>query len=155
MLSITPYHQKPGFCGPATVKMVLAYFGIEKSEDELGLLMGTTPEMGTDISGFLHAAEVLGFKATSKGLATIDDIRQFVLEKKVPVIVDWFSIDDGHYSVVVDIDDEKIYLQDPKIGDMRVMDIPTFMRLWFDFPGAYIENKDDLDLRRMIVFEKK
>ena len=38
MLNVKPYREKPEYCGPASLKMVLGYYGIEKTEDELANL---------------------------------------------------------------------------------------------------------------------
>lgn len=47
-LHIELFKQTEGFCGPASLKMVLAYYGTEKTEDELADLMGATREYGCD-----------------------------------------------------------------------------------------------------------
>lgn len=65
-------------------------------------------------------------------MASLDQLKQLV-EQGVPVIVDWFSVDDGHYAVVVGIDDEGVRLMDPELGKDRVIDAESFQRRWFDF----------------------
>jgi predicted double-glycine peptidase len=154
MLNVPPIRQTPGFCGPASLSIVLAYFGMEKSESEAAKLMGATREKGVGVEGFLKAAKKLKIKADFKDNASLDDIQRYVITKKIPVIVDWFSTDDGHYSVVVDITSDTIFLQDPELGTIRALDLETFVRVWFDFPGNKISKKSDLILRRMIVIEK-
>ncbi|MCX6764172.1 MAG: C39 family peptidase [Candidatus Nealsonbacteria bacterium] len=112
-------------CGPASLKIVLDYYGTKKSEQELAWLTGLVPGLGIDDKSILKAAESLGFKAQIKNGSTFDDIEEW-LKKGVPVIVDWFTrgrcdyndskLADGHYSVVFGLDDEYIYLQDPETG---------------------------------------
>jgi len=85
------------------------------------------------------------------------------LEKGVPVIVDWFTrgrkdygdsdVADGHYSVVMRLDDKDIYLQDPEIGRMRKLDREDFMTVWFDFTRKYIK-PDELVIRQIIAIYK-
>jgi predicted double-glycine peptidase len=85
-------------------------------------------------------------------------------EKKVPVIVNWFTrgridypeedVPDGHYSVVVGLDEEFIYLQDPEIGKLRKIEREDFMKVWFDFKGKYID-PNELIVRQLIAIEKK
>ena len=106
------------------------------------------------IEGLIKAAKELGFKGFFKDFSDIQDIKQYVLDKKIPVIVDWFSTDDGHYSVVVDIDKNNIYLQDPELGRLRRIDIVTFKRIWFDYSGDLLQSKDQIIIRRMIVVYK-
>lgn len=154
MLDVKPYRQKPGLCGPSSLKMVLDFFGIEKTETELAIMAGYTNQDGTKSEGLIKAAETLGLMAFQKDFSEIKDLKKNVIDKKIPVIVDWFSKDDGHYSVVVDIDDKNIYLQDPQLGELRTMDLETFKRVWFDFPGDYLKSKDDIIIRRIIVIRK-
>ena len=35
MLNITPFRQKPGFCGPASLKMVLDFWGVKITEKKI------------------------------------------------------------------------------------------------------------------------
>jgi len=154
MLHVKPFREKPSFCGPASLKMVLRYFGINKSEDELARMSGHKVSIGVEAEGLLAAAKKLGMKGFIKDFSTVKDIKTYVLNEKIPVIVDWFSQDEGHYSVVVGIKKNKIFLLDPRKGKVRKINIDTFTRVWFDFPGKYIDSKANLDVRRMIVIWK-
>jgi len=154
MLNVKPFRQTSGFCGPASLKMVLEYYGVKKSEKDLARLSDATSAKGVGAEGLLKAANLLGFKGFFKDFSDIKDIETYVIKKKIPVIVDWFSTDDGHYSVVMYIDQKKIYLQDPDIGRLRTMDLDTFKRVWFDFPGDFLRLKDNIIIRRMIVIYK-
>jgi len=154
MLKVKPYLQKPGFCGPTSLKMVLEYFGIKKSEEELAKLSGCTKSKGVEAENLLTAAKKLGLKGFIKDFSEISDIKKY-LRKKIPVIVDWFSQDEGHYSVVVGIDKKYIYLQDPEIAKIRKIDLKTFKRIWFDFPGPFLKSKKEIIIRRLIVLYKK
>lgn len=132
--------------------MILHYYGIEKSEQELTKLTACKPSRGTSAESIVIAAKKLGFEAFYQDFSELKDVRKF-LDKKVPVIVAWFSTDDGHYSIVTKIDKEKIYLQDPEIKKIRIMDLVTFKRVWFDFPGDFLKTKENIVIRRMIVIE--
>ncbi|MBS3175264.1 C39 family peptidase [Candidatus Woesearchaeota archaeon] len=154
MLQIKPFMQKTGFsCGPASLKIVLEYYGIHKTEKQLVRLTNCT-YYGTNAKNLLKTAEILGLKGFIIENAKLNDIKKYVVNKKIPVIVDWFSENDGHYSVIVDINKENIYFIDPEIGHVRAMKIEDFLRLWFDFPFPYIRSKNDLLLRTMIVLYK-
>jgi hypothetical protein len=164
LLDVKPFQEKlnSSYCGPATMKIVLGYFGIDKSEDELAAMMGWSKNLGVDDNGFKKAAEYLGFKAEIKNENTFKDI-EYWLKKRVPVVVDWFTrgrtdytdsdVSDGHYSVVMGLDDKNIYLQDPEIGGMRTINREDFMRVWFDFTGEYIK-PDELIIRQIIAIYK-
>ena len=154
MLNVKPFKQKSGFCGPASLKMVLNYYGINKTEKELIKLSGATKSKGVGPKGILKAAKKLGFKGFCKDFSSLAEIRKYTIKKKIPIIVDWFSKDEGHYSVVIGIEKENIYLQDPSLGFRRAMKLSTFKRVWFDFPGPFIKSKNDIIIRRMIVIYK-
>ena len=151
-------------CGPASLKMVVAYYGVQKTEAELAKLCGTDSDFGTDDINIKKAAEGLGFNAEIHNNSTFDDIQKW-LDKKVPVIVDWFTrgridydiaaVPDGHLSVVVGLDDEYIYLQDPEIGKLRKISRGAYMKIWFDFRSAYINSWDDLIIRQLIAVYPK
>lgn len=154
MLIIEPHRQSEAYCGPASLKMVLSYYGLEKSELALARLAGTRRRHGTPAAGLVKAAKTLGFDASIEDEAEIKDIRAY-LRKKVPVIVNWFSNDEGHYSVVIGMDRKYIRLMDPEIGGLRTISLKDFNRIWFDFPGDYLRRKEDIVIRRMVVVKPK
>jgi ABC-type bacteriocin/lantibiotic exporter with double-glycine peptidase domain len=165
-LSVQPFQETlhAGMCGPASLKMVLAYYGVEKTEAELAELCGTDPNLGTDDLSIKRAAEGLGFNVEIQNKSTFDDVKKW-LDKKVPVIVNWFTrgrtdydvseVPDGHLSVVVGLDDEYIYLQDPEIGELRKISRDDFMGVWFDFESERIESWNDIILRQLIAMYPK
>lgn len=164
LLDIKPFQETldADMCGPASLKIVLEYYGINKSEDELAQLCKAKKSFGTDDKGIKTAAEKLGFKVKIKNNSIFKDIENW-LKKDVPVIVDWFTrgrIDygdsataDGHYSVVMGLDDGFIYLQDPELGAMRKITRNDFMRVWFDFKGEHIKS-NELIIRQIIAIYK-
>ncbi len=159
LLKVKPFRETPHKCGPASLKMVLNYYGVEKSERELANMCGTKKELGTRAEGITRAAKTLGFKVLVKDNSSFKDIKKW-LDKKVPVIVDWFTrgrndytdsdVADGHYSVAVGLDKKYIYLQDPELGRIRKLAREDFMTVWFDFKGKYLHPKE-LVIRQIIV----
>ena len=155
MLKVDPFRQKPGYCGPASLKIVLGFLGVKITEKKLALISGCTQSCGIGAEGLVCAAQKLGFRARMKDFSDLEDIREWVNRKKIPVIVDWFAFEGGHYSVVSGIDKENIYLEDPSLGHRRALKLSTFMRLWFDFPSNYLRSKDELIIRRMIIVDRR
>lgn len=165
MLDIKPFQETlhKGYCGPATLKIILSYYQIDKSEENLARMCNVSEDLGTDDKSLKKAAEGLGFKVEIKNFSTLNDIKNW-LEKDVPVIVDWFTrgrsdysdseVADGHYSVVMGLDKENIYLQDPEIGKMRTINKDDFIRVWFDFTTDHIESWDDMIIRQLIAIYK-
>lgn len=47
-----------GMCGPASLKIALDYYGVQKSEKELAKLCGVKKDLGTDDKNIKKAAEV-------------------------------------------------------------------------------------------------
>ncbi len=153
MLKVKPFSQSSGLCGPASLKMVLEYFGVKKSEKELAKLSKAHPHHGTSAKNLVLAAKKLGFKSFYKDFSNLKEIKKY-LDKKIPVIVDWWSLDDGHYSVVAGLDKKFIYLQDPELGKINKIDLVTFQRVWFDFEGEMLKKSQDIFVRRMIVIHR-
>lgn len=153
MLDVKPFRQRSEFCGPACLKMVLEYYGVRKSEKELARLANYTKSKGASAENLLKAAKKLGFKGAIKDFAEIKDVREYVLRKKTPVIVPWFSVYEDHYSVVVDIGKDSIYLQDPELGHLRAMKVDRFKILWFDLQlgNKPLRSRDQVIIRRLIA----
>jgi predicted double-glycine peptidase len=164
LLDVKPFQEtlNADMCGPASLKIVLEYYGVNKSEDELAKIAGHKKGLGIDDKGIKKVAERLGFKAKIKNNSSFKDMEKW-LKKDVPVIVDWFtkgrtdygdsSTADGHYSVVMGLDDEFIYLQDPELGAMRKITRNDFMRVWFDFKGMCLK-PNELIIRQIIAIYK-
>ena len=110
---------KDGFCGPASLRMVLAHYGLKKSEKELGELTNCTIN-GTTADELVNAARLLGFNAYYSDNNTWENLYNEV-HKNGPVIVDWFSQISGHYSPVYDVYKNEIVLADPEYGFTREM----------------------------------
>jgi len=161
ILNIKPFQEtlNNSYCGPATLKILFGYYGINKSEKELAKISGWNKDLGINDKAIKKVAEQLGFKVKIKNNSTLKDIEDW-LKKGVPVIVDWFTrgrsdypnsaVPDGHYSVVAGLDDKFIYLQDPEIGKIRKLSNEDFLTVWFDFAGKYIKPKE-LIIRQIIA----
>ena len=160
-IKLKPFQGKNGvgYCGASSLKIVLDYYGVEKSEKELAKLCKVDKDLGTDDKSIKRVAELLGFKVVIKNNSSFEDIEKW-LDKKVPVIVDWFTkgrqeyseseVADGHYSVVTGLDEKYIYIQDPEIGRIRKLKRNDFMQVWFDFKGEYIK-ANELIIRQIIA----
>lgn len=133
--------------------MVLAYYGIRVSERRLAALAGCKPARhpeGTSAEGIVRTAGHFGLRSTVCDRASIGDLRQ-TIKAGHPPIVDWFSGDEGHYSVVVDVTPTRIVLRDPERRAPHRLRHADFERVWFDFSGRRIERPRDIHVRRMIV----
>lgn len=135
MQPLKHFRQTPGLCGPASLKILLSHYGIEKTEAELATLCKTDPNYGTDHAELLEAASTFGFEVESRSSSSVDELRE-IIKREIPVIVGWWSTDDDHYSVAYDVDDEFVYLVDPELDEpTRKISIPEFEAIWYDFDG--------------------
>jgi ABC-type bacteriocin/lantibiotic exporter with double-glycine peptidase domain len=89
LLDVKPLQEKlhAGYCGPAVLKMILSYYSIEKTEDELAELAGTTKGLGTDDNSLKRVLESFNLKVVIKNDSNFKDIQHW-LNKDVPVIVE-------------------------------------------------------------------
>lgn len=161
LLNLEPFQETLhcGMCGAASLLIVLKYYSIEKSEQELALMLDVDSELGTDSASIKRVAESFGLKVEIENECTFENIEKW-LDREIPVIVDWFTrgrcdyseseVADGHYSVVAGLDDKYIYLQDPEIGKLRKIAREDFLRVWFDFEGELIES-EGLIIRQLIA----
>ncbi|MDD5145941.1 MAG: cysteine peptidase family C39 domain-containing protein [Candidatus Pacebacteria bacterium] len=155
MIKLKPFIQSKGFCGPASLKIVMDYYGVHVSESRIAKIARASREEGSTAKGLIAAANYFGFNTFLKDSSTLADIKSFI-KKKIPVIVDWFYEDGGHYSVVADIKRDEVLLFDPALTSCkRKMSKEIFMRVWFDFPNSYIKVPKELILRRMLVLTPK
>ena len=162
LLRVKPFQEtlRGGYCGPASLKMVLNYYGLQKSEKEIAKRCGRDSKLGTNDISIKRVAESYGFSVAIKNNANFGDMKAW-LSKRVPVIVNWFSrgrkdynnseVPDGHYSVVMGLDKTNIYLQDPEIGAMRTIKRNDFLRVWFDFKKDRITSWRDMIIRQLIA----
>lgn len=121
-------------CGPASLRMVFAYYGKFYSEEDIKEICDHTYELGCKSEDMVCAAEAIGFKVYLKNNSTIDEVIRLI-DANVPVIVDWFCGDppEGHSSVVIGYNDNNLFILDPYLEEMRVVSKYDFRRCWFDF----------------------
>jgi predicted double-glycine peptidase len=149
-LSVPVVDQSPGLCGPSALKAVLAYWGVDTTEQKLAELAEADPKVGATEIQLIKAAEALGFHTLHKFEATLEDLRQAIDLWKIPVLVDWFSVYDTHWSVVCAINEEYVYLMDPEKATMRAVPLDRWVKVWFTYPGEQISPKD-LQMRSMLL----
>jgi len=131
-LDVLKIKQEPAMCGPTCLRAVMLYFGKDVNVDELARLSGWTKQYGAPPEGLVAAARSFGFRAFTWAEADLDQLARLV-KQGVPSIVEWFSVDEGHYSVVVGFDEAGIRIMDPFYGMDRSIKTESFMRRWFDF----------------------
>ena len=152
-----------GYCGPASLKIVFGYWGLNMSEKKLAGLCGVSRELGVSNEKMAAVARRLGFETAVKEKAGFRDIEKW-LARGVPPIVDWFSpgrpdapeseMADGHSSVVAGLDKTHIFLQDPELGRIRKIKRDDFLKAWFDFKGKYVKPNELVVRHLMAIYPK-
>lgn len=135
-LAVKNYLQSAGLCGPASLKILLSYFGRDFTEEQLALLAGATQDAGTEHEGMVAAVKALSGFVFTKDKGTLDELEYFVVKEKLPVIIGWFDRDGDHYSVVVKVTAKNVIIVDPAVNEPeRWLERETFPKIWFDFIG--------------------
>lgn len=132
-------------CGASALQAVLMYYGEEYIETDLMEMLGTKPE-GTAPKDMARVAKELGFESAVRENLTIEDLSEY-MKQKTPVIISaqawregedkekpWSELwNDGHYMVVVGVDEKNVYFEDPSLlGSIGVIPREEFMERWHD-----------------------
>ena len=128
-------------CVAACAAMVLAYIGISTSYDQLLKLL-QTKSFGT-ISSKIKLLEQLGIDVLYKQ-GTLDDIREHLANNHPPIAfvetgeLPYWNRNTKHAVVVVGLDDEHIFLNDPAFPNSPIpVSIGDFDLAWLEFDELY------------------
>ncbi len=127
-------------CGPAVVRMVLAYHGESASEEDLRKELDTNPETGSHNDDLVRALTARGYSVVSDEHGTLEEVAQY-LSDGVPVIVDYHEPDEneGHYAVVTDVTPKSIVFNDPEHGPGFTLGREDFLTRWHSKYTPYIQ----------------
>lgn len=105
-------------CGPTSLQMVLAYYGIRESEAALAAELGTDPDTGTAHQQMITAVLKRGLHCYVNDEATWEELGRFV-SSRIPVIIRFLETDknEDHYAVVVGADEAGLVVHDPWHGE--------------------------------------
>ena len=136
-LNVPPFDQTPGNCGPTSLRSVLAYYGIERTEAQLIKLCRTdqtTPLPYTTPHNIVAVAEGFGLEASDQTGCTLVDLEAW-MDEGTPVIVEWDQHDEGvekgsHYSTVVQVTNKVVKLQNPEPARIVTLTRKQFEDKW-------------------------
>jgi predicted double-glycine peptidase len=156
-------------CGASALRIVLSYWGIEVDESQLMELLHTNSEVGTQPEDIVDGARALGLDAQIFENLTLDELERLTANGH-PVIAlgqMWRSEqecdrpleevwDNGHYVVVLGIDKDYVYLQDPYI-QMGKAFTPrkSFEDHWHQVMGGNVERNPKLMHLGIVVTGKR
>lgn len=132
-------HQVPFFrqvehytCGPASLRMILAYLGKTIKEDELAAIARTRSSRGTPRWAMSYLSR------THAGMHVMKHARWEDLRKALqwgPVMVNYVEPEDdiGHYAVVTGYEKGEVILNDPWNGEDFHLSAPEFRKRWLNY----------------------
>ena len=138
-LKIPHYEQKlSNSCLPASVRMVLAYYGTKKSEESLRRLL-KTKAAGTNPLNVTYLRD-WNFKV-SVSFSNLDELKDYIFQEKPIIVLLWTGelsywnskeyFDYLHSVVVVGFDEENVFINDPAFPNYPIL-IPynEFLEAW-------------------------
>jgi predicted double-glycine peptidase len=135
MLKLKIFEQtKSGYCGPASLLMVMDFYGFKTTEKELVKRCKTTVRKGASGRNLVAAIKSFDWHGFWKEDGKIAELEYFIRSGR-PIIIDWYSEYEGHYSVIIGIDKKYVYLADPETGKINRLLLERFKTVWFDFEG--------------------
>src|SRR5262245_25067025 len=145
-------------CGASALRAVLSYWGRDVDEAQLMALLRTNSEVGTDPEDIASGARSLGFDAEVIENLALDQVERLTGDG-IPVIAlaqVWLGErepdrpladiwDNGHYVVVLGVDSDNVYFQDPFIQMSKAF-VPrrTFEDHWHQVMGGDLERNPKL-----------
>src|SRR3989338_2604435 len=148
---ISNYHVFQTFnnCGPAAFSMALSFYGIHKSQEELGRQLrpyqnpqGDNDDKSVTLEELSRASEEYGFIPFHRPNGSIELIKYFITYD-IPIIARTWTKpneDIGHYRVVKGYDDlSQEIIQDDSLQDKNLrFTYDTFNLLWEKFNYEYL-----------------
>jgi len=116
--------------------MILAYYGIEKSEDDLIYACNCMPyqNQGTDKRDLVRAAKEFGFIRSSLSRLNIDELKSTIEEGFYPIayiVTEVIPIKQMHSVVVAGIEKDFIRLLDPGHPEGEyIISLEAFLEKW-------------------------
>ena len=153
-------------CGAAALQAVLSYYGVDKRERALMDMLRTTEKDGTSPENIVRVAKELGFQADPREKLTFEDLEK-AFREGIPVILDiqawtvaplekhsWASDwEDGHYVILIGIDGEFVYVEDPSLlGTRGIIPRREFLDRWRDYTGDPPYDPSDRAYIRLGIF---
>ncbi len=143
------YLQTMNNCGPATLSMVFAYYGVDRSQQTIGDFLrpyqnptGNNDDKSVSMDEMLAYAESAGFAAFHRVDGNLDTLRAFV-SHNVPVVVQSLmtpTSDIGHFRIVTAYDDaqQRLVQTDPYLGPNLTDSYSEFQTMWQPFGYEYL-----------------
>jgi uncharacterized protein len=156
-------------CGAAALQAVLGYWGVRAQEQTLMNALHTNEITGTTPESIIRVAREMGLDAYARENLDIQALEETVI--RIPVICaiqawpisrpakfTWKKCwEEGHYVVVIGIDKQNVYVEDPSLfGTRGVIPREEFLERWHDYEGdPPVDKSDRIDLHLGIFITAK
>lgn len=153
-------------CGPAALRAALKYFGAwHGPEQQLYKLLETTKEHGTLPENLALGARHFGLTAMVEQLMTVERLRTLVQNGKLVILelqawrdaerpnIPWRDTwDDGHYVVLIGLDEEYAYFMDPSTGGAYTyLPLGELIERWHDKNPIRKDPREQHDIQLGVV----
>ena len=151
-LPVPLVRQSTGYaCGAASLQAVLAYWGaFDGRESALYPILGTTEADGTPPEGLVKGAHHFGLEARMKEGCTLEDLRAALAAGETVILnlqawreapskaLPWKDVwEEGHYVVLVGMDERHLYAMDPSVtAGYAFLPLTEFVDRWHDYTRA-------------------
>jgi ABC-type bacteriocin/lantibiotic exporter with double-glycine peptidase domain len=130
------------YCGPTIVQMILAAHGIELTQHEIAVALGTTEEAGTMADSIQRYFATHGFAVTCTNEAQLSDVESVIAAGRYVVVGYVEPTEDvPHYGIVKEITAQDIIIIDPWNGADHIMAREIFEERWRDDSAAAYGNR--------------
>jgi predicted double-glycine peptidase len=133
-------------CGAAVTQAVAQYFGYWTRQDDVVEELGTSPAKGTSSDAIVAFFKKMGLRVRRQDGMTWEELDDLAKNKDVAVIVNFQAWnakpkgkdysdewEDGHYAILMAINNNNIYLRDPSmIGSIGFLPKEDFLKRWHD-----------------------
>jgi len=142
--AVPQYYQSGPNCGPVSMHMVLAYYGVKLPREKIEKDIRTSTK-GTSLISLLEYPRTLGFKTEDKEKATINEVVSNIAKGRPVIVRQWMKPEsklrqtDSHIRVVIgyDLDKQTIYMRDPNKSGLSTVSFQEFTNLW-DFTATRV-----------------
>jgi uncharacterized protein len=155
-------------CGACALQAVMSYWGKNVDERELMKVLQTTSEEGTYPENIVRGAQALGFEAEARDHLSLEEVERFTAggAPMIALVQAWRSEkgasdsaaedwDNGHYVVVLGVDKDYVYFQDPYARMSKAfMPRDTFVDHWHQVMGGDLKKNPKLMQLGIFVREK-
>lgn len=133
MLNVPYVKQRLNYCGPTSLAMVMKYYGINITQDEVGE-MANAKYFGVTIGQLVEVAKNKGLKAEIKKDISLADLVSSIDSDEPVIVAQHYCLgnNDIHFRVVIGYDNENnlVTVHDPEFCSFFSISQQLFLDLW-------------------------